>query len=228
MDQFDKIILILHIVAGFTSLAIFTIPVVVKKGSKLHNLVGKYYSYTMWVVVVTAFVLSINNMIMEQYIIAAFLGFLSIITAVPLWYGIAAVKYKMKAPLSFLRKKRFLYQLVFFAGLGLFVFGLLTTVPNAKILMMIFGGLGLSNFKHAFKSIEKEQESYNWLNDHIEGMITTGIAAYTAFLVFGGGQMLGHMISGRFTIIFWVLPSIIGTLIIINMKKKFIKKPKTA
>ena len=51
-------------------------------------------------------------------------------------------------------------------------------------------------------------------------MMTTGIAAYTAFFAFGGGTFLSAYLKGPLMAVPWILPSIIGTVIIVRMKKK--------
>ena len=94
----DKILLTTHIIAGFVSLVLFWLPILVKKGGKLHIKIGWVYTYTMWFVVISSGLLSIINVIEGAYYVSLFLGFLAAITAMPLWYGISVLKYKRQAP----------------------------------------------------------------------------------------------------------------------------------
>ena len=89
MEVLSKSLLAIHIFCGFCSIVLFWIPIFVKKGGNIHVKIGKAYVFLMWIVVLTAAILSIKNIIIGAYIMAAFLGFLSLITANPLWYGIA-------------------------------------------------------------------------------------------------------------------------------------------
>jgi hypothetical protein len=51
--------------------------------------------------------------------------------------------------------------------------------------------------------------------EHLGSMIGTGIAGYTAFLVFGGSRLFPSVARSQLYTIFWVLPSVIGVLAII-------------
>ncbi len=221
MEALDKIILTVHIVFGAISLILFWIPIIVKKGGKTHNRVGIAYVYCMWIVIVTSFLLSIINFLQGYVESAAFLGFLGFLTSIPLWYAINVLKHKKNIPLQTLKIKKTLYQGIFFIGLGLFIWGIYLKLQGMAILMLIFGGIGMSTWKEAFKSVSFYKDAHHWIHDHIQGMITSGIAAYTAFFAFGGGNFLAAYLKGPLMAVPWVQPSIIGTIVIIKMKKKY-------
>ena len=94
MEFIVKTLLFLHVTFGFTSLVLFWLPVFLKKGGKGHFIIGKLYVVAMWIVVATAALLSVKNVIIGKYFMSAFLGFISLITANPLWYGMAILKKK--------------------------------------------------------------------------------------------------------------------------------------
>lgn len=50
-----QIVLYLHILAGFTALIVFWIPLVTKKGGMIHRRVGWIYVWAMGIVSATAF-----------------------------------------------------------------------------------------------------------------------------------------------------------------------------
>ena len=87
METLSKALLSTHVIAGFISLVLFWIPIFTKKGGKIHTLVGKIYIYLMWIVVISAGILSVENAYQGNYLMASFLGFLTLITSNPLWYG---------------------------------------------------------------------------------------------------------------------------------------------
>ncbi len=94
MQTLIQLLLYTHILAGFLSLVFFIMPLIYRKGGKQHVKTGKLYVGSMWVVVVTAALLSLKNVIIGQPVMAAFLGFLALITANTLYLGIAALRQK--------------------------------------------------------------------------------------------------------------------------------------
>ena len=217
MDQLFKIILYLHIAFGSLSLIAFWIPVLVKKGGDLHIRAGWIYVYLMWGVVISAIVLSLMNLIDEKYIVAAFLGFLSIITGHPLWYGIVILKHKKQIPARVIKINTVLNWILFLGGAGLLIWSLILKVQGQAILLTVFGMIGMIS---AAPMIFKKSNQNNWLADHIQGLLGTGIAAYTAFFAFGGSRFLGHVFTDQLIIIPWILPTIIGVFGIKYYKRK--------
>ena len=51
----------------------------------------------------------------------------------------------------------------------------------------------------------------DWLYQHLSSMIATGIAGYTAFIVFGGRHLLAALVQPRYYVLFWLLPTAIGS-----------------
>lgn len=219
-----KAILFFHITVGTLSLITFWIPVFTKKGGNIHVRVGKAYVLLMWMVVISAALLCMLRTIQGHYLIASFLGFLALITAEPLWYAIVILKHKKDVPLSVLKIRKVLLTSTVVIGAALVVWSLILGLQGQAILLLIFGCLGLTNIPLALKSYEQANESANWLMDHIEGMIGTGIAAYTAFLAFGGSRFLSDIFSGPLMAIPWIIPTIVGVITIKVMKKKMAKQ----
>jgi len=226
MELFTKLFLFIHISAGFTSIVLFWIPMLSKKGGKLHIKSGKLYVWSMWVVVITAAVLSVKNVIIGEFDAAIFLGFLSLITSGSLWYSIAILKMK-KGRTDKYKKKHFVYHLIVVISATLMiVYGILSG-SNGSILMFIFGGLGLTSTPHLWRYLKKSESKLTWIQEHLVGMITTGIAAYTAFLVFGGQRMFGHIFTGHYAIILWTAPGVLGTIANYYFSKKYASKTAT-
>lgn len=221
MDLIFKVLLWAHIPAGFIGLVLFWIPAIVKKGGHIHIKVGKAYVFSMWIVVITALLMSIINAINKEYMVAAFLGFLAVLTSQSLWYAIAILKYKKDVPTSLLKLNKIMNLIIFFSGLGLLIWGILLKMQGFAILLVIFGILGLTSAGVAFRSLTKANENSNWLREHIGGMIGSGIASHTAFFAFGGGVFFGSIFSGPMLLIPWASPGIIGTIMIIYTTRKY-------
>jgi hypothetical protein len=221
MEMFYKALLMIHVVAGFCSLVTFMVPVIVKKGSNIHKKVGWIYVYNMWIVVGSAGILSFISLIDGHIVPAVFLGYLALITASPLWYGMAMLKYKKDIPDSYLKKRKIVdIVIVVWAILNIAYFIHLGG-KGQSILLLIFGILGLTNIPIAIAPLKKIKTKANWYIDHLEGMITAGIAAYTAFFAFGGATFFGHFFNGPLIAIPWALPGIIGGIIINRYKRKY-------
>ena len=226
MEAILKIILFTHIAAGSISLILFWIPVIVKKGSKIHNKVGMVYVYFMWIVVISAGILCFLNLFRGRPISAAFLGFLTLLTGHPLWYAIVVLKYKKEVPKRIYVIRKIMNWTLFVAGFGLITWSLILKLQGASVLLLIFGILGVVSAFPLIRLKEASRMQSNWLAEHLEGMVGTGIAAYTAFLAFGGGTIFSGIFTGPLIAIPWILPTIIGTIVINRMKKKMGLKSK--
>lgn len=219
METAHGILLTLHIIFGSLSLIVFWLPVIVKKGGDTHIKIGKIYVALMWLVVISAVLLSMMNLYQAMYIKAAFLGYLAVITAHPLWYGIAILKYKIEMPKGPKRINLIFNWTLFIGGIGLLIWSLLLKVQGPAILLLIFGSLGtISSIPLIFP---KKNKVSNPIGDHIQGMVATGIAAYTAFFAFGGATFLGHIFKGPLFAVPWILPTLIGTVLIMKYKRKY-------
>ena len=219
METLFSILLTAHIIVGTLSLIVFWIPVFVKKGGDIHNKIGKIYVIIMWMVVLSAFGLSILNVFRGRLIMAGFLGFLALITAQPLWYGIVILKHKNSISVKVRKIKLILNYSIFITGFGLVIWSFLLKIQGQSILLLIFGILGVvSTFGSIFK---KKEVNQSWLAEHIGGMVGTGIAAYTAFFAFGASTLMGGVFSGYLVAIPWMLPTLIGTILIKRMKRKY-------
>ncbi|MEL7340405.1 MAG: hypothetical protein AAGM67_07970 [Bacteroidota bacterium] len=227
MESIFNLLLGLHITAGSISLILFWIPVFVKKRKGLHTQVGRVYVYAMWIVVISAAILCGLNLFRDRMIMAAFLGVISVLTAHPLWYAIAILKYKRELPLRVIRIRQVLSAVLFVGSLGITIWSIALGLQGMAILLLIFGIIGMVSARPLFVKAAKAQASHHWLTDHLDGMIGTGIAAYTAFLAFGGRVLMSDLFSEYLMVIPWVAPTIIGTIIIRRMKKRYAPKKST-
>ena len=222
MEFLDKLILTTHIASGTISLILFWIPVMVKKGSKVHNNVGKAYVFFMWIVLTTSIALSVINSLQGMYVLAAFLGYLGLLTGQPLWYAIAITKHKKVVPLHIIKIQLVLkYALIIF-GAVLIIWSIALSLKGLSVLLLIFGLLGIfASIRYVRASRKDLIHKTSWLYDHLDGMVVSGIAAYTAFFAFGGSQMLSSFLPGPMMAIPWMLPTVIGRILISRYTKSF-------
>ena len=211
MDLLTRALLAIHVFAGFSSLVLFFVPAFARKGGRAHNRFGTYYVWGMWTVVVTALLLSIINLLNGRTTIALFLGFLAVLTARPLYYGVAVLRHKRgKTPVMRQIDLGFLVVLglggPYLIGMGLGWWG-----NDANMLLTVFGVLGtVVAWPELIQELRGGTGGYNWLELHLRNMIVTAIAGFTAFLVFGAAHFIGDLFSGGLEVVLWSAPTVIG------------------
>lgn len=223
MNVMSNVMLTIHIISGFVALVLFWIPVAVKKGSKVHRKVGYWYVFAMSTVAFTAFVLSIENLFTNRMTMGVFLGFLSLLTARPLLLGILCLDSKRQLNRGYQYAHIATSAIVGIAGIGLVAYGLSTPNSLAPVII-IFGILGATTALPDVIKLLKNHYSMatkQWLADHIANMCTAGIAAHTAFLVFGGQSLLPPIQHTAISITLWVAPTVVGLIGIRLAKRKY-------
>lgn len=212
MEILIKSLNLSHVVAGFISLILFWVPIFTRKGGLNHRKIGNYYVIAMWVVVVTAVALSVKNLIVGRTVMAAFLGFLALITGKPLWLSITALSNKREISDTYRRAQLVMSGLVATAGAALIVYGLVLGGTGIAVFMLIFGALGLSSILDLKANLTEAGAAKHWLEEHLANMCITGIAAHTAFLAFGAQSMFAQLYGSYWSIIPWVAPTVIGII----------------
>jgi len=224
IESIHKILLGIHIPFGFLSLVLFWIPVGVKKGSPTHRKVGKWYYWAMWGVVITAVLLCLSNLYQGNYVSAMFLGYLAIITSYPLWYSYEILNQDKEWSDRYFLIRKIATSTMFFAGLLMMYMGIFQfNFENMGIVMFFFGVLALPGIKDALMKKPVAMAKEQRMKMHIQGTIISGIAAYTAFFAFGGSRILmGYFhLDAQWMVIPWIAPTLLGTIYMRYMKKKY-------
>lgn len=233
----------IHIAAGTIALILFWIPAIARKGGRTHVRAGWFYVACMSVVVVTAFALSglaftipltirqitrqlspaqLSDFLRSQRIFAIFLAYLAGVTLASGWQGIWAIETRrqpntMRTPFSLA-----LNVAVLLGGFTVLVLGIKYRNGPLIGLSPIGPLVAAGNLRYLLRG---PQSPMHWWYEHLGSMIGTGIAGYTAFLVFGGSRLFPSVARSQLYSIFWVLPSIVGVLAIIATvsyyKRKF-------
>ncbi len=218
----------IHIAAGTIALIVFWIPVAASKGSRLHVKVGWVYAGCMSVVVLTALsmsglafaaplgvrhfthVLSADEtaqFIRSSREVAFFLAYLGGVTLAALWQGIGVLRTR-RDPTSF--RKPFVFALntavvlAALASLAMGIYARTATFAAMSIVGFIVSGGNL------FYLLRGPADRMDWWYQHLGSMIATGIAGYTAFIVFGGRHLLAPLVQPQYYVLFWILPTAIG------------------
>jgi uncharacterized membrane protein len=219
-----KAFLAVHITAGGGAFVLAPLALVTAKGGKAHRLWGKIYFWCMTVVAVTAMVMALYRPILFLALVAVF-SFYSAFVAYRVlgqkaaWKGEPVIR-----PLDWTAA-----VICFVSSAALALLGIVRPelVQNLRIPAIVFGAIGMRissgamwNFTHPPK------EKMFWWYAHLQGMIGSYIAAWTAFCV----VTIGPLLHGAWWV--WVAPTAIGVPAIIATtayyKRKFTPQPKPA
>ncbi len=219
-----RVFLGVHIAAGSGAFVLAPLALLTAKGGKAHRLWGKIYFWCMAVVGFTALVMAIYRPILFLALVAIF-SFYSAFVAYRVlgqkgaWKGEPVVK-----PLDWIAA-----IFCFAASAGLALLGAFrpALVSNLGIPAIIFGVIGMRIAGGAMWGFtHPPKEKMFWWYAHLQGMIGSYIAAWTAFSVVTIGPLLHHAWW------IWVTPVSIGVPAIIATtayyKRKFMLRPKPA
>lgn len=213
-----------HIIGGFTALFVFWIPIVTRKGSKIHTRVGWLYVAAMTAVSISAFYMGIYRVTWnagsdaDAIPFSWFLIFIAILSAAAAWYGIRVLRFKRrKAP------HRGTIDLLFpslltSSALAIIVYGWMIDFPLLKYFPLLGIFLGVTQLIY-WLTVPKRLS--HWIVEHLIGMITCCIATVTAFVVFGAPRLLG---IEAVNLILWFLPTILLVPLIIAYSTYYQKK----
>lgn len=233
----------IHIAAGTVALIVFWIPISLSKGGRGHIRAGWVYVASMAVIVVTAFLMSglsfaaplsvrtfthalsaeeAASVVHTSRLFAIFLAYLAAVTLAAGWQGVWVLRTR-NSPKSF----RTPFNVALNALVVLFAVGVLTMglmLRYAPFIALSPVGLIVSGGNLSYL-LRGPQSRMHWWYEHLSSMIATGIAGYTAFIVFGGSRLFPGVSSSPYYAIFWILPTMIGSpaiaLTVRHYKKKF-------
>jgi len=232
-----------HIAVGSMALLAFWIPAFAKKGGRVHVNAGWFYVICMSVVVATAFSLSgmafaaplrvrqfdhmlsaeqAARFVRDSRMFAFFLAYLAALTLAAGWQGVRVVQARKEPATLRTPFALALNAAVVLAALGSLLLG--WQHHNSVLMAMSPVGFLVSGGNLSYL-LRAPQTKMHWWYEHLGSMIGTGIAGYTAFLVFGARQLFPTLARTQFYAVFWVAPTIIGLaaifLTVAYYKRKF-------
>ncbi|MEM9113169.1 MAG: DUF2306 domain-containing protein [Myxococcota bacterium] len=208
----------LHVVAGFLALTTFWVPLVTRRGSRLHRRTGWIYSVSMSYVALSAILLGVGRWLGRlpgSPAIGLFLAYLGLFAGCCVAHGLVALRTKQRtgalpvsAPVVLLSTVQLLLgPLVIYIGLRSSS-QLLVWFP----LLPIF--VSASQLRYWLRP---PQEKMHWWMEHTGGMFAASIGTLTAFAVFGGPRLLG---VGSTHPALWVAPSVLMVPLLIRTQQK--------
>jgi uncharacterized membrane protein len=225
MKPFITALLISHVAAGTIALLVGLVPMLAKKGGKLHNRAGLVYVWCMIYVAASAMLLCV---LQEFKLFRLFLAGIAVFSFYLSFTGWRAVLQKRAKTGPMLTDKLITYGTMVVSvgmiGFGAWLLYLNGPVPLA-VIFTFFGGLTFNFARRDFVQFNKPQAKMHWFFLHFTRMAGSYIAAFTAFLVNNMYRMVPANSPDWVEIMGWIAPSIIGTVLItrtvIAYRRKF-------
>ena len=210
LDSPIRWLFLAHALAGALALLVLTIPLVSKKGGKLHVRTGWIYTGAMVFVGLSAFVITpwrafldpARTSASENF--AAFLFYISVFTLSAIAFGLSSLRAKQRKEPS--RAPAHLAPPIATLVLGVMV--QIAGVMSGDTLLMAFPFLGHFTSKTQLDYWRKAPaEKMHWWYAHMNGMFVASIATITAFLVTAAPRMWPGPITS--SPVLWIAPGVI-------------------
>ena len=229
-----------HITIGFVGLVAYWIPVLVKKGGKLHILAGRVFEWCGYYVATTALFACGRYLLTPRHFaffvdrshesaeelarvegaqfLLTVLAFLAIAFLFQLRTGMRTVRVLKKSPDKYRNweQSAWLYG-VFLSAVALTAFGAYRLANGGSSLHWISVALGaftLVDFRKEFAfHRDPQKEKMSWWYKHMECMLGCGVAFHTAGFVFTFRWLANNEVFELPTslqFVPWVVPAIIG------------------
>jgi uncharacterized membrane protein len=200
-------LLIIHIFLGGTGLLLGIFAMFSKKGDKRHKLIGNIYYCSMLGTGLIAMILSYLHPSQFLFIIAVF----------TLYMILTGKRYLKKKKISDVKKIDWLLTLTMFIfGTAFIGLGANGIVKNNYfgIVLVVFGGLSLLFVYQDYRNFKGQSSIKNfWLTTHLQRMVGSFIAAFTAFIVVNN-TFLPEIVA-------WLLPIFALVPLIIIWRRKY-------
>jgi len=217
-----KHLIFFHALCGALALILLPIPLISKKGGKIHIQTGWAYTILMILVATTAYVITPWRAFIDPerttatQSFAFFLFFVSNLTIVSLWYGMIVLRYKNRKESSHDLKHIGPPILLILITLGIMAQGIKTN----SSLLTAFPILGFFISKGQLEYwLRPPRENKHWWFAHMDGMISACIATITAFLVTAVPRLTDASLFR--SPILWITPGVVLGILARCWKAKY-------
>lgn len=214
----------LHILAGFTALLIFWVPIVTKKGGKAHVRTGWIYTAAMGIVAISALTMGLWRLFadpaadLDRKAFSVFLIFIAIVSSASAWYGLRVLRFKKRRGRHQNAADLLFSLLLVGGGIAISLYGYL--IDFALLIWFPLIGIFLGTTQLLYW-LRPPRTNMHWLFEHLSGMMGCCIATITAFLVFGAPRLLS---VPSVSPLLWFLPTILLTPVIIGFYAYYRRK----
>ena len=211
-----------HVATGFVGLAAFWVPVVARKGGRAHVRAGRVFTYSTYVVTLSAVTASAGRIVSYQiqgigfadrpdlYGIALFLGYLGMVTFATVRQAIRVVDTRRTPEMLGTPFHEALGWASIAGSVTVIAFALGVWSDISPILLGL-SPIGLFTGRNMLRMMRTPGlERMGWFYSHMGSMLGGGIAFHTAFLVFGAQRLWAYELAGPLAVVPWLLPTVIG------------------
>ncbi len=218
----------LHAAAGVVGLLVFWLPVVFRKGGVDHRRYGQIFAKAMyaagftgllmatsWLVAPWTFRPSLASVAAEDLparlqqlrLMGYFLAMLGLLLITNVRHGVLVLRARDDRALLRRPGHVALLLLLIATGAGALWLGFAYQRLLLQIFSVVVLGNGIGMLVYSFKARLTRME---WWTEHAGNLLGAGVAAHTAFLVFGANRFMSDWIPAGYQILPWILPSLIG------------------
>ncbi len=212
--------IVTHVAVGFLALAVGLVPMLSKKGSRLHNTTGLIYYWSMVLVAISAVGLVLISPLTDGRL---FLTGIAVFSFYLCFTGRRSLQQRDEEPVRWYDWGiSGLMAATSIAMIGYGVYHLSTLLAKGQfesigVLFLVFGIFSGSNARYDFKKYllphAAKYGSREWLFVHIERMGGSYIATFTAFALVNIRYIFPDAPAGIY-IATWIMPGLIGGLFI--------------
>lgn len=245
-ETIHTFVLAIHITIGSIALIIFWLPIIEKKGSPFHRRAGNWFVWGMTAVALSGILMSslvfidplavrdperllslteANRIAEIGRSSSAFLFMLSFLVLCATRQSVLALEAKADRTLMKAPSHLICIVLLLLSAIYVGMLGLQRTSPLYEIFAALSIFSSISMLRYIYKKDLKKSE---WIIEHLTNIMASGIAAYTAFFVFGGQSFLNNLVPGDYQILFWIMPGVIGATISRTFAVKYRKQYRVA
>ncbi|MEI3611464.1 DUF2306 domain-containing protein [Pseudogracilibacillus sp. SO30301A] len=213
-----------HIIGGFLALFVFWIPIITRKGSKIHRRSGWVYVVAMSIVSISALYMGVYRLAWDSSFDAEdvpfswFLIFIAILSGGAVWYGLRVLRYKTRRIAHRKVIDLLLPILLLVSGIAISIYGWKIDFPLLKFFPIVGVFLGGAQLQYWLSAPTRRS---HWIVEHIIGMMTCCIATVTAFTVFGAPRLLQ---IESVSLVVWVIPILVFVPLIIGFTTYYTNK----
>lgn len=234
--------LTLHIMAGTVGLVSMFVPMIARKGSRVHRRAGWVFVVAMAMVALSGLGIAaawltvplqarpperpLSPEQLDRYAsslrtMGVFFGFIGVIVAGSMWQGLVALWQRRDAIAWGNPIDRGFAWATLVLGVVLLVVGGIhwNPVVFGFGVFGVVGGVGDLRFY-----ARKDRPKNTWLLRHLQAMLGGATAATTAFTVQAVGRVLSESGNGQWLMLAWGLPPVLGTLLAYRWSRRVANK----
>jgi hypothetical protein len=220
MSLLYDLIRTLHILGGMAGLALAIVPLITRKGARLHRQTGRWFTRAMAVAGITGLILSASWLIAPAHfhparvtdpvlarISGLFLGTIALVTLAALQQMLGSLARKRRPAPAPSALDLALPITMAAAGLASIATGVLTQ----RGLLVVFGALAVANCISDLRFVLRPLPTrMAWWYQHMRAAMGAIITAVTALLVFGANRVIEGVLPPALAWVPWVAPAAIA------------------